>query len=91
MLLGNAESRALLDDKQGISECFRVSDKQRGRYVTVETPELQHKIQLLVRLCLRDFLFEPQRPLRQIVDEIGREAAAPIIGAIFIGSQECRL
>lgn len=40
------------------------------------SPQMRQKVQLLLQLRLRDFLVEPQRPLRDIMDEIGREAEA---------------
>lgn len=40
------------------------------------SPELQQKVQLLLRLRLRDLIVEPQRPLQEIMDEIGNEAEA---------------
>jgi hypothetical protein len=51
-------------------------DAETARAYESASPELQHKIQLLVRLRVRDLLVEPQRPLREIMDEIGREAEA---------------
>lgn len=51
-------------------------DAETARAYEAASPEVQQKVQLLLRLRLRDLIVEPQHPLREIMDEIGTEAAA---------------
>ncbi len=49
-------------------------DAELARLYQVASPELKHKIQLLLNLRLRSFLLEPPRSLSDIMDAIGKTA-----------------
>jgi hypothetical protein len=51
-------------------------DPETARAFAAATPEERGKLQLLLRLRLRELTTGPSRPLKQIMDEIGREAEA---------------
>ena len=51
-------------------------DPETARAFAAATPEDRRKLQLLLRLRLRELTVGPFRPLQQIMDEIGQQAEA---------------
>ena len=51
-------------------------DSETARAFSEASSEDRRKLQLLLRLRLRELTSRPARPLKDIMDEIGREAAA---------------
>jgi hypothetical protein len=51
-------------------------DPDTARAFSEASSEDRRKLQLLLRLRLRELTSRPSRPLKDIMDEIGREAAA---------------
>jgi len=51
-------------------------DSDMARAFADATPTERRKLELLLRLRLRELTVDPSRPLGQIIDEIGRDAAA---------------
>jgi hypothetical protein len=51
-------------------------DPESARAFASATQEERRKLQLLLRLRLRELTTRPSRPLKQIMDEIGRDAEA---------------
>lgn len=49
-------------------------DGESARLYTTATAEEQRKLQVLLRLRLRELTSYPQRPLAEIMDEIGAQA-----------------
>lgn len=49
-------------------------DPDTASIFAAASPEERRKLQLLLRLRLRELTIGPSRPLQQIMDEIGREA-----------------
>lgn len=51
-------------------------DPETARAFAEATPQERRKLQLLLRLRLRELTIGPTRPLKDIMDEMGREAEA---------------
>ena len=51
-------------------------DSDTARIYSTASADEQQKLQLLLRLRLRELTSHPQRPLSEIMDEIGRQAEA---------------
>ena len=51
-------------------------DSETARVFAAAPPEVRRKLQLLLRLRLRELTVNPSRPLQEIMDEIGKEAEA---------------
>jgi hypothetical protein len=51
-------------------------DSETARAFAATPPEERRKLQLLLRLRLRELTVRPARPLKQIMHEIGLEAEA---------------
>jgi hypothetical protein len=51
-------------------------DPEAARVFTQASPEEQRKLALLLSLRLRELTLAPARPLKEIMDEIGAQAAA---------------
>ncbi len=51
-------------------------DADSARAFSAATAEDQRKLQLLLRLRLRELTARPARPLKEVMDEIGRAAEA---------------
>ncbi len=51
-------------------------DEQTARAFAAVSPEQQKKLQLLLRLRLKELTEPPARPLEVLMDEIGARAAA---------------
>ncbi len=51
-------------------------DEDAARVFSAASPEDRRKLQLLLRLRLRELTLLPARPLKEVMDEIGREATA---------------
>jgi len=51
-------------------------DPEAARAFTEASPEEQRKLALLLSLRLRELVVGPERPLKQIMDEIGAQAEA---------------
>jgi len=51
-------------------------DAETARSFAAASPEDRRKVELLLRLRLRELTQGPGRPLREIMDEIGAEAEA---------------
>jgi hypothetical protein len=51
-------------------------DPDTARAFSEASSEDRRKLQLLLRLRLRELTSRPARPLKDVMDEIGREAAA---------------
>ena len=51
-------------------------DAETARSFAEAPPEERRKLQLLLRLRLRELTARPFRPLKEIMDEIGQEAEA---------------
>jgi len=51
-------------------------DAQTARAYQKASSETRKKIELLLSLQLRDFMSGPQRSIREIMDDIGRQAEA---------------
>jgi len=49
-------------------------DPATARAYDAASPEERRKLQLLLRLRLRELTTGPSRPLKQIMDELGQEA-----------------
>ncbi|MEX2167823.1 MAG: hypothetical protein WD851_00810 [Pirellulales bacterium] len=49
-------------------------DAESARVFTESAPEERRKLQLLLNLRLRELTSTPPRPLRQVMDEMGRHA-----------------
>lgn len=51
-------------------------DAEAAKVYAAATPEEQWKMQVLLSLRLRDLTIKPRRSLREVMDDIGREAQA---------------
>lgn len=51
-------------------------DAQLAHLYQAASPELKHKIQVLMSLRLRSFLLEPPQSLGELMDDIGSSAEA---------------
>lgn len=51
-------------------------DPETAKLFAAATPDERRKLQLLLRLRLRELTTAPSPPLKQIMDEIGKEAEA---------------
>jgi hypothetical protein len=51
-------------------------DSDTARAFSEASSEERRKLQLLLRLRLRELTSRPTRPLKDVMDDIGREAAA---------------
>jgi hypothetical protein len=51
-------------------------DADTARAFAASSPEDRRKLQLLLSLRLRELTSRPARPLREVMDEIGRDAEA---------------
>ena len=51
-------------------------DSDAARIYAAATPAEQWKMQVLLSLRLQDITAEPSRPLREVIDEMSRRAAA---------------
>lgn len=53
-----------------------VLDAETAKLLVAVPPAERHKLELLLRLRLRELIIQPARPLAQVMDEIGRDAEA---------------
>ena len=51
-------------------------DAEAAKIYAAATPEEQWKMQVLLSLRLRDLTIKPRRSLREVMDDMGREAQA---------------
>jgi hypothetical protein len=51
-------------------------DEETAKAYQAATEEQRRKVQLLLRLRIRDIFTSPKRSLQQVMDDIGREAKA---------------
>lgn len=51
-------------------------DADTARAFSAASAEDRRKLQLLLRLCLRELTAHPARPLKEVMDDVGRQAAA---------------